>query len=99
MKIGREEVVQVARLAELAVAEDELPRLVEQMARIVDYVAQLSEVPAGEQAPPFVAGPDAVTLREDEVRPTLLSRSPAQMAPEFSQGFFAVPRLGAMEDG
>ena len=99
MSIGRDEVVHVAQLAELAVSEEELPRLVEQMARIVAYVAQLGEVPAGEQAPAFVAGPTATPLREDIIRPDPLARSPAQMAPEFAQGLFVVPRLGAMEDG
>ena len=99
MKIGRDEVLYVARLAELAVAEEELPRLTEQMGRIVEYVAQLGQVPASEQAPPFLAGPDQVPLREDEVRPIPLARGPAAFAPEFVQGFFVVPRLGAMEDG
>jgi aspartyl-tRNA(Asn)/glutamyl-tRNA(Gln) amidotransferase subunit C len=98
MKIGREEVIHVAKLAELAVAEHELPRLVEQMGRIVDYVAQLSEVPAGEQAPPFIAGPEQLALRDDRIDPTPLARGPAAIAPEFVQGLFVVPRLGAMED-
>jgi len=98
MSIGREEVLHVARLAELAVSEDELSRLTEQLGRIVDYVAQLNEVPAGEQAPPYLAGPSSVALRPDEVAPVPLARSPAEIAPEFTQGLFVVPRLGAMED-
>jgi aspartyl/glutamyl-tRNA(Asn/Gln) amidotransferase C subunit len=87
----------VARLAELDVAEGDLPTLVEQMGRIVDFVAQLNEVPAGEQAPPFLAGPRQVRLRPDEVHPAVLTRSPAEMAPEFRDGLFVVPKLGAME--
>ena len=51
----------------------------------------------GMVAPPFLAGPTQVTLRPDEVRPAVLTRSPAQMAPEFRHGFFVVPKLGAME--
>ena len=97
MSIGREEVLRVAKLAELAVAEQELPTLVEQMGRIVDFVAELGAVPAGEEAPPFLAGPEKVALREDVVRPERLARGPAQMAAEFTDGFFVVPRLGAME--
>ena len=58
MSIGREDVLHVAKLAELAVSDEELPKLTEQLGRIVDYVAQLNEVPAGEQAPPYLAGPD-----------------------------------------
>jgi aspartyl-tRNA(Asn)/glutamyl-tRNA(Gln) amidotransferase subunit C len=97
MSIRREDVLHVARLAELDVAEADLPRLVEQMGRIVGFVEQLNEVPAGEQAPPFLAGPPQVPLREDEVHSVPLVRPPSSFAPEFIQGFFAVPRLGAME--
>jgi aspartyl-tRNA(Asn)/glutamyl-tRNA(Gln) amidotransferase subunit C len=98
MKIDRKDVLHVARLASLAVEERDLAGLTAQMARIVDFVAQLSRVPAGEEAPPFLAGPDAVTLREDEIGPVPLARPPAAFAPEFAEGFFLVPRLGAMED-
>jgi aspartyl-tRNA(Asn)/glutamyl-tRNA(Gln) amidotransferase subunit C len=98
MSIRREDVLHVARLAELDVAEADLPRLVEQMARIVGFVEQLNEVPAGEEAPPFLAGPSEVALRPDVPGSVPLSRGPAELAPEFTQGFFAVPRLGAMEE-
>ena len=57
MTIRRDEVLHVAKLAELAVPESELERLVEQLNRIVDYVAQLDEVPADHMAEPFLAGP------------------------------------------
>jgi aspartyl-tRNA(Asn)/glutamyl-tRNA(Gln) amidotransferase subunit C len=98
MSIGRDEVLHVAKLAELAVQDSELDRLVEQMNRIVDYVAQLDQVPADRAAEPFLAGPPAVALREDVEGAVPLARSPAEMAPEFVDGFFLVPRHGAMED-
>jgi aspartyl-tRNA(Asn)/glutamyl-tRNA(Gln) amidotransferase subunit C len=98
MSIGREEVLHVAKLAELAVRESELDRLVEQMNRIVDYVAQLDQVPADRVAEPFLAGPQSVALREDVEGAVPLARSPAELAPEFADGFFLVPRHGAMED-
>jgi len=97
MSIGRNEVLKVAKLAELDVAEADLPKLVEQMARIVGFVEQLGEVPAGESAPPFLAGPEAVTLRPDVPGSVPLVRPPAAFAPEFTDGLFTVPRLGAME--
>jgi aspartyl-tRNA(Asn)/glutamyl-tRNA(Gln) amidotransferase subunit C len=97
MSIRREDVLHVARLAELDVAEADLPKLVDQMGGIVAFVEQLNEVPAGEQAPPFLAGPDRAPLREDKVDPIPLVRPPSAIAPDFTQGLFAVPRLGAME--
>jgi aspartyl/glutamyl-tRNA(Asn/Gln) amidotransferase C subunit len=98
MSIGLDEVLHVAKLAELAVRESELRRLVDQMNRIVDYVATLDEVPNDRITEPFLAGPRSVTLREDVEGAVPLARPPAAMAPEFREGFFLVPRHGAMED-
>jgi aspartyl-tRNA(Asn)/glutamyl-tRNA(Gln) amidotransferase subunit C len=98
MSIGRDEVLHVAKLAELAVRENELDRLVDQLNRIVDYVAQLNQVPADRIAEPFLPGPPSVPLREDVPGAVPLVRSPADLAPEFAEGFFLVPRHEAMED-
>ena len=98
MTIGRDEVLHVAKLAELAVADSELNRLVEQLNRIVDYVAQLEQVPAEQIADAFLPGPSAVALREDSEGAMHLSRPPSALAPEFREGFFLVPRHDAMED-
>ena len=45
MSIGLDEVLHVAKLAELAVKESEFDRLVEQMNRIVNYVASSMRSP------------------------------------------------------
>jgi aspartyl/glutamyl-tRNA(Asn/Gln) amidotransferase C subunit len=97
MSIGREDVLHVARLSELEVAESDLPRLVQQLGRIVAFVDQLNEIPAGEEAPPFLAGPTAVRLRPDAPSSDPLMHPPSRMAPEFPQGLFAVPKLDAMD--
>jgi aspartyl-tRNA(Asn)/glutamyl-tRNA(Gln) amidotransferase subunit C len=99
MSIGRDEVLHVARLAEIAVADAELPKLVEQMNRIVDYVAQLDELAADGGPEAVVAGPARVTLRDDIARRYPLARTPADMAPEFIGGFFTVPRHIGGEEG
>jgi aspartyl-tRNA(Asn)/glutamyl-tRNA(Gln) amidotransferase subunit C len=98
MSIGRDEVLHVAKLAELAVRPDELDRLVEQLNRIVDYVAQLDQVPADLMAEPFLPGPQSVALRQDVEGAVPLALGPADLAPELVDGFFLVPRHGAMED-
>lgn len=97
MKITREDVLHIARLAEIAVADAELPPLVEQLDRIVGYVAQLDQAPEESDLPPFVPGPERVAWREDEIRPVPLALPPAELAPEWREGFFVVPRLGGME--
>jgi len=97
MSIGREEVLHVARLAELDLPAAEVEGLVAQIGRIVDYVAQLDQVPAGDSTEPFQAGPAVVALREDTPGSVPLARGPESFAPEFRDGLFLVPRLGAME--
>jgi aspartyl-tRNA(Asn)/glutamyl-tRNA(Gln) amidotransferase subunit C len=98
MSIGRDEVLHVARLAELAVRDEDLNRLVDQLNRIVDYVARLDRVPADGAADLFLPGPRQVELREDVPGSVPLARPPAELSPEFADGFFLVPRHGAMED-
>ena len=98
MSIGLDEVLHVAKLAELAVREDELRRLVEQMSRIVDYVATLDDVRTDSDVEAFRAGPESAPLREDVESSVPLARPPSVMAPEFKDGFFLVPRHEAMED-
>jgi aspartyl-tRNA(Asn)/glutamyl-tRNA(Gln) amidotransferase subunit C len=98
MSVTAKDVQHVARLAELAVADADLPALTAQMDRIVSFVAQLPELPDSEAAGSFLAGPAQTPLRPDEVRPGGLARPPESFAPEFVDGFFVVPKLGAMEE-
>ena len=98
MSVTAKDVQHVARLAELAVEADELPALTEQMDRIVGFVAQLTELGDQDSGASYVAGPEQAPLRADVVEPADLVRSPAQLAPEFVDGFFVVPKLGAMEE-
>jgi aspartyl-tRNA(Asn)/glutamyl-tRNA(Gln) amidotransferase subunit C len=97
MSVTHDDVLKIARLAELEVSEEALPLLAEQMSRILDYVRQINSVPASEGLRPFVPGPDAVRFRVDEVKPWPLAFGPATFAPEFKDGFFLVPKLGAFE--
>jgi aspartyl-tRNA(Asn)/glutamyl-tRNA(Gln) amidotransferase subunit C len=97
MSVSREEVLRIAQLAELDVDDDALPELAEQMSRIIDYVAQLSAVPANGGLKAFVPGPDAIRFRADEVNAAPLASGPAEFAPAFKEGFFVVPKLGQFE--
>ena len=96
MSIGRDEVLHVARLAELAVKDADLDRIVGQLSRIVDFVAQLDQAPGDLASSPFLPGPDHSALREDVPGSVPLARPPAEFAPEFADGFFLVPRHEAM---
>src|SRR5262249_30235699 len=98
VSIGRDDVLHVARLAELAVKEGDLERMVGHLNRIVDFVAQLDQVPADTNAAPFLAGPGRAPLGEDVPGWAPLAGPPAEFAPESADGFSLVPRHEAMED-
>jgi aspartyl/glutamyl-tRNA(Asn/Gln) amidotransferase C subunit len=98
VSVPREEVERIAGLAALALDPAELPALTAQLDRIVGFVARLAEA---ESLPDPPDAPEAAAdspLREDVVLPADLARSPAELAPEFVDGFFVVPKLGAMEE-
>jgi aspartyl/glutamyl-tRNA(Asn/Gln) amidotransferase C subunit len=99
MSIGEKEVLHAAKLAELAVDEGELPRLVAQLGSIVAYVEQLGELPAGETAAPHLAGAAAAPLREDTVRRGLPAAALETLTAEFRNGLFLVPVRGTMAGG
>ena len=97
MSVTREDVLRIAQLAELEVDEESLPTLVEQMSRILDYVAQLSAATGSDGLRPFVPGPDAIRFRPDEENPWPLAAGPDELAPVFKGGFFVVPKLDQFE--
>lgn len=98
MSVPREEVERIAGLAALALDPAELPGLTAQLDRIVGFVARLAEAESLQDLPDAPDTPADRPLREDVVLPADLARSPAELAPEFVDGFFVVPRLGAMEE-
>jgi aspartyl-tRNA(Asn)/glutamyl-tRNA(Gln) amidotransferase subunit C len=98
MRIGEDEVRHVAGLAELAVADADVTLLARQLEGIVNFVAQLDEIVAGDTSSGVVVGPTRTPLREDVIAPIPLTRKPAEMAPAFQQGFFVVPKLGGMAE-
>jgi aspartyl-tRNA(Asn)/glutamyl-tRNA(Gln) amidotransferase subunit C len=98
MTIGADDVRHVARLAELAVAEADVPVLAAQLEAIVAFVAQLNDVTVPPDTGSTSLGPERVLLREDRVDPIPMMRSPAEMAPEFREGFFVVPKVGGLAE-
>jgi len=97
MSLSTDEVRHVARLARLALTDDEVADLAPQLSDILGYAEQVSEVAAEDVMPtvhPFA--PSDVT-RPDEARPSLPREDILASAPAVEQYRFAVPRIVAEE--
>ncbi|KZB81525.1 Asp-tRNA(Asn)/Glu-tRNA(Gln) amidotransferase subunit GatC [Amycolatopsis regifaucium] len=91
--ISRDEVAHLAKLARLAVTEEELDVFAGQLDQILDSVAKVSEV-AGEDVPPTShAVPLTNVFRDDVVRQGLTQQQALAGAPAAEEGRFRVPRI------
>lgn len=96
MTITPQEIEHIAELATLAIDTSSLAELSEQIADILEYVAQIDRVVEDKSAAVFRPGPAAAPLDDDIVDPVVLNHSPETLAPEFRHGLFIVPQLGAL---
>lgn len=97
MAIDRAAVDHVARLARLALSEEEQGRFAEQLARILEYCALLDQMPIeGVPATSHVL-PITNVLRPDAVTPSLDRDEVLAQAPAHEQGFLRVPRVFEVE--
>jgi aspartyl-tRNA(Asn)/glutamyl-tRNA(Gln) amidotransferase subunit C len=93
MKISRAEVEHVARLARLALPEEELTTLTGQMNRILDYVDTLNTLDTDGIVPTAHAVPMENAFRDDVVRASIGLDKALQNAPEADNGCFQVPKI------
>ena len=91
MPISRDEVLHVARLARLALTEEEVERLTEELGAILDAVGIVAELDLDDVAP--TSHPlDLVNVwDEDESRPSLPLEDVFANAPERDGDLFRVP--------
>jgi aspartyl-tRNA(Asn)/glutamyl-tRNA(Gln) amidotransferase subunit C len=91
MAITRDEVLHVARLARLALTEEELERLTEQLGAILEAVGKVSELDLTD-VPPTSHPLDLVNVwAEDEPRASLSLDDVFANAPEREGDLFRVP--------
>lgn len=91
--ISRDEVAHLARLARLAVTEDELTLFAGQLDVILQSVATVGEVAADDIPPTSHAVPLVNVFRQDVVRPGLTQQQALAAAPAAEDGRFRVPRI------
>ena len=91
--LTRDEVAHLARLARLAVTEDELDLFAGQLDVILGAVARVGEVAADDIPPTSHAVPLQNVFRADERRPSLTQEQVLSGAPAAEGGRFRVPRI------
>lgn len=94
MAISIQEVEHVAKLARLALTEEEKKLYAEQLSKIIDSFNELSLVDTNGIEPLAHALPIVNVLREDEVHESLTREELMSNAPATENGFFRVPRIG-----
>lgn len=92
-RISRDEVAHLARLARLAVTEDELEIFAGQLDVILGSVARVSEVAAADIPPTSHAVPMTNVFRRDELVPSLPRDAVLAAAPAVEDDKFRVPRI------
>jgi len=92
-RITREEVARVARLARLALSDNELDALRDDLDAILGYVEKLAELDVSEVEPTTHAIPLEMPVRQDEVVQTLSRDEVLSNAPQVEEGMFKVPTI------
>jgi aspartyl-tRNA(Asn)/glutamyl-tRNA(Gln) amidotransferase subunit C len=93
MKITRDEVEHVAKLARLAITEEEKERYTQQLSNILTYIEKLKELDTFKVEPTSHVLPMKNIFREDEVRPSLPREEILKNAPDRTEEFFSVPKI------
>ena len=89
--IDRDEVLHVARLARLALAEDEIEPMARELSAVLDHIARIGELDLADVAPTSHVVEVTGALRADEPRPSLPREVVLAQAPAVSDEGFLVP--------
>jgi len=93
MSVDVATVKRVARLARLAVTDDEAVRMTGELNGILGFVEQLSEVDVSGIEPMTSVIPMAMRMRKDEVNDGNMADRIVANAPLSEQNFFEVPKV------
>jgi len=91
MSITRDDVLHVAKLAKLSLKEDEIDRMMSDLAKILTYVEQLGELDTTDVPPTAHVAVTSTPLRKDEARSVLAAQETLAEAPRRVEDGFAVP--------
>ena len=93
MSVSPEQVRHIAKLARIAMSDEELERLVPELNAIIGWVEQLGEVDTEGVEPLTAVIDQKLRLREDVVDDGDCREAVLSNAPDAQHGFFAVPKV------
>ena len=93
MSVDPATVRHIARLARIAVSEEEVAAFAPELSNILGWVEQLQEVDVEGIEPMTAVIPNALRLRHDEVTDGGIRDRVLKNAPVAEHGFFAVPKV------
>lgn len=92
-QISRDDVAHLARLARLALTDDELDSFSGQLDAILDHVSRIQAVDVTDVEPTDNPLKDVNVTRPDDVVPSLSQQQALSAAPRAEEGRFAVPQI------
>ncbi len=93
MKISREEVLKIANLARLSLADAEVASMTKQLGDILEYVDQLKQLDTANVEPTAHVAEYPTPMRKDEPRESIGVEAALANAPKSLNGAFIVPRI------
>jgi len=93
MSVNTEQVRHIAKLARIAMRDDELERLVPELNNILGWIEQLAEVDTDGIEPLTAVIDQQLRLRDDAVTDGNIRDEVLANAPDAQHGFFAVPKV------
>ena len=93
MPVSTEQVRHIAKLARIAMSDEESERLAPELNNILGWVEQLSEVNTDGVEPLTAVIDQKLRLRDDVVTEGNIRDEILANAPEAQHGFFAVPKV------
>jgi aspartyl-tRNA(Asn)/glutamyl-tRNA(Gln) amidotransferase subunit C len=93
MSVSPEQVRHIAKLARIAMSDEELERLVPELNNILGWVEQLGEVDTEGVEPLTAVIEHKQRLRDDVVNDGNIRDEILANAPDAQHGFFAVPKV------
>ena len=93
MSVSPEQVRHIAKLARIAMSDEEIERLAPELNNILGWVEQLEEVDTDGVEPLATVIDQKMRLRDDVVTEGDIRDEILANAPEAQHGFFAVPKV------